>query len=80
MSELFWMEANTVVPVAQRGENEGGWRRKSLGYCLISHDCAAVQVWDSGSRCRRPSRGSSLYFLKRPVLSLKLAQKCTVLS
>ena len=37
MSELFWMEANTVrvVPVAQRGENEGGWWRKSLGYSLI---------------------------------------------
>ena len=52
----------------------------SLGYSLISHNCAAVQVWDSGSRCRRPSRGSSLYFLTRPVLSLKLAQKCTVLS
>ena len=80
MSELFWTEANTVVPVAQRGENEGGRWRISLGYSLISHNCAAVQVWDSGSRCRRPSRGSSLYFLTRPVLSLKLAQKCTVLS
>ena len=80
MSELFWMEADTFVPVAQRGENEGGWWRKSLGYSLISHNCAAVQVWDSGSRCRMPSRGSSLYFLTRPVLSLKLAQKSTVLS
>ena len=38
MSELFWMEANTVIPVAQRGENEGGWWRKSLGYSLISHN------------------------------------------
>ena len=31
MSELFRMEANTVVPVAQRGENEGGWWRKKNG-------------------------------------------------